>query len=227
MRHNFARTLLLLFTCISHHHERLSLATPARTKALPIPLHFPCIHPSFRPPCASTPSARRSGNRATSFVGTAEYVSPEVLNNTGITYASDLWALGCIIYQLLAGRPPFKGVSEYLTFQLITSREFEFPANFPPAARDLVDKLLREVPAERIGAGDIGEIKRHPFFAGVDWAAGARAAPAPRVAPVRVQSQEEVALDWELSSLFRSQAHGPVYYEYLPAAGAAGTPQRA
>jgi 3-phosphoinositide dependent protein kinase-1 len=193
---------------------------PSRPRAPPAP-------PRPSPPL----SARRSGNRATSFVGTAEYVSPEVLNNTGITYASDLWALGCIIYQMLAGRPPFKAASEYLTFQKITARELEFPENFPPAAAGLVDALLREEPSERLGAGGLSALRAHPFFEGVDWAAGARAAPAPRVAPVRVQSDEEAALDWELSSLLRAPAQGRVYYEYLPAgaaaAGGAPTPQRA
>lgn len=161
-------------------------------------------------------SARRSGNRATSFVGTAEYVSPEVLNNTGVTYASDLWALGCIVYQMLAGRPPFKGASEYLTFQLITNRELEFPENFPAAARDLVEKLLRAEPSERLGAAGLAPLRAHPFFSGVDWAAGARTGGAPALSPVRVQSDEDAALDWELTSLFRSQGAGPVYYEYLP-----------
>jgi 3-phosphoinositide dependent protein kinase-1 len=66
-----------------------------------------------------------------------------VLNNAGISYSCDLWALGCIIYQLLTGRPPFKGGSEYLTFQLITARSLTFPEDFPAAARDLVEKLLR------------------------------------------------------------------------------------
>lgn len=89
--------------------------------------------------------------RATSFVGTAEYVSPEVLNNAGISYSSDLWAMGCIIYQMFAGRPPFKGGSEYLTFQLITSRSLTFPEDFPAAARDLVEQLLQLEPAHRLG----------------------------------------------------------------------------
>jgi 3-phosphoinositide dependent protein kinase-1 len=136
---------------------------------------------------------------------------------------------------MLAGKPPFRGASEYLTFQLITARELQFPANFPPAAADLVDRLLREAPAERIGASGLAELRAHPFFEGVDWARGARAAPAPALVPVRVQSDEEVALDWELSSLFRNGADssgggGGVYYEYLPTAAApaaAGAPQRA
>ena len=42
-----------------------------------------------------------------SFVGTADYVSPEVLNECGATQSSDLWGLGCIVYHLLAGRSPF------------------------------------------------------------------------------------------------------------------------
>jgi 3-phosphoinositide dependent protein kinase-1 len=89
--------------------------------------------------------------RATSFVGTAEYVSPEVLNNAGISYTADLWALGCIVYQMLTGRPPFKGASEYLTFQLITSRTLSFPEGFPEVARDLVEGLLQLEPSERLG----------------------------------------------------------------------------
>ena len=50
-------------------------------------------------------------DRANSFVGTAEYVSPELLQNKVAFKSSDLWALGCIIYQFLAGRPPFHAPS--------------------------------------------------------------------------------------------------------------------
>ncbi|EEP82387.1 3-phosphoinositide-dependent protein kinase 1 [Uncinocarpus reesii 1704] len=108
-------------------------------------------------------------DRASSFVGTAEYVSPELLTEKNACKASDLWAFGCIIYQLLAGRPPFKAANEYLTFQKIVNLDYEFPEGFPPVARDLVERLLVADPTRRL---PIEHIKNHEFFKGVTWGRG-------------------------------------------------------
>ncbi|KAG0364429.1 pkb-activating kinase-like protein [Gamsiella multidivaricata] len=109
-------------------------------------------------------------DRANSFVGTAEYVSPELLTEKAACKSSDLWALGCIIYQLLAGRPPFKGSNEYQTFQKIVKLEYSFPAGFPKTAMDLVSRLLVLDPNERLGSNNsIDKLKQHSFFDGVEW----------------------------------------------------------
>ena len=108
-------------------------------------------------------------NRANSFVGTAEYVSPELLRDKTACKASDLWAFGCIIYQLLAGRPPFKAANEYLTFQKILGLEYEFPKGFPEIAKDLVERLLVLEPSSRLS---IEHIKNHQFFDGIIWGRG-------------------------------------------------------
>lgn len=110
-------------------------------------------------------------DRKKSFVGTAEYVSPEVLNDEPAGVMVDMWALGCIIYQMLAGKPPFRGESEYLTFQKILHRQLVFPDFFPPLAKDLIDRLLVINPAERLGGSPEGyaKLKSHPFFAPIHW----------------------------------------------------------
>lgn len=108
-------------------------------------------------------------NRAKSFVGTAEYVSPELLTDKQACKASDLWAFGCIIYQLLAGRPPFKAGNEYLTFQKIVNLEYQFPKGFPAVAKDLVERLLVLDPARRLS---VEHIKNHQFFDSVTWGRG-------------------------------------------------------
>lgn len=103
--------------------------------------------------------------RPRSFVGTPEYVSPEILSESReSSKASDCWALGCILYQLIAGRPPFAAATEYLMFRAIEALNYGFPDDFPPDAADLVRRLLVLDPAER---PDIDEIKRHGFFDGV------------------------------------------------------------
>ena len=116
--------------------------------------------------------------RASSFVGTAEYVSPELLTDKNACKASDLWAFGCIIYQLLAGRPPFKAANEYLTFQKIVALDYEFPAGFPLVARDLVERLLVLDPTRRL---QIEHIKNHEFFHGTVWGADLWKRKAPRL----------------------------------------------
>lgn len=112
-------------------------------------------------------------SRKISFVGTPQYVSPELLHDCVDTRASDLWALGCIIYQMISGLPPFRAATEFLIFQKILKMEYEFPEGFPADAKDLVEKLLVVDHTKRLGADDKGDtydsIRNHPFFNGIDW----------------------------------------------------------
>jgi serine/threonine protein kinase len=116
---------------------------------------------------------RRDSNheRQTTFVGTAQYVSPEMLHNQEINESVDLWALGCLVYEFLTGKHPFTGESEYLIFQNIKSKNITFPCNFPPVAKDLVNKLLVLDPQDRLGVGPGGyaKLKAHPFFKGIKF----------------------------------------------------------
>ncbi|XP_033096287.1 3-phosphoinositide-dependent protein kinase 1-like isoform X2 [Anneissia japonica] len=143
--------------------------------------------------------------RANSFVGTAQYVSPELLttNRTervekSASKCSDLWALGAIIYQLLAGLPPFRAGTEYLIFQKILKLEYVFPDGFPEKARDLVQKLLVIDPKKRLGCDECGgypKLKAHPFFQGVDWDNIHKQTP-PALKPFTMLDGEEIHSDY-------------------------------
>ncbi|XP_050391920.1 3-phosphoinositide-dependent protein kinase 1 [Patella vulgata] len=117
-------------------------------------------------------NATPDSGRRNSFVGTAQYVSPEVLGSKNAYYSSDLWALGCIIYQFLSGLPPFRGGHEYQIFQKISKLDYDFPEGFNPVAKDLVSKLLVIDPTQRLGCQDMGgynPLKNHEFFRSIDW----------------------------------------------------------
>ncbi len=118
--------------------------------------------------------------KRSSFVGTAQYVSPEVLSGGGTSYASDLWAFGCVLYQMVTGMPPFQSQSEFLIFQKITKLEYTFYEGFDEHAKDLIRGLLVIDPEKRLGARDetkYESLRSHPFFAGVDFSTLSEATP--------------------------------------------------
>ncbi|KAJ1023296.1 hypothetical protein NDA18_004823 [Ustilago nuda] len=117
-------------------------------------------------PHPTTPLPNES--RAASFVGTAEYVSPELLVEKAQPAGkpADWWAFGCVLFQMIAGRPPFKGVNEYQTLQRVKNRDFTFPEGFPEDAQDLIDRVLTLDPAKRPSAA---EIKADRFFSDIDF----------------------------------------------------------
>ncbi|XP_059628427.1 serine/threonine-protein kinase D6PKL2-like [Cornus florida] len=111
--------------------------------------------------------------RSMSFVGTFEYLAPEIVSNEGHGNAVDWWTLGIFLFELFYGVTPFKGIDNELTLANIVARALEFPKDPPVAgpARDLIGQLLVKDPTKRMGSiMGATAIKRHPFFNGVNWA---------------------------------------------------------
>ena len=111
------------------------------------------------------------GRRKNSFVGTAHYVSPEMLTNKSATASSDLWAFACILYQMICGSTPFRAANEYLIFQKIINLEYDFNEDFSDYAKSLIINILQLDPSDRLGANDnihtngYISIKSDQFFA--------------------------------------------------------------
>lgn len=122
-------------------------------------------------------SSGRSDRRGLTFVGTAEYVSPEVLGDKPAEFGADIWALGIMIYQMYYGKTPFKEKTNYLIFRKIEQLKIDFNPNvkIPEEAKDVITKILVKEPNKRLGAGepgseyDIKHLKSHPYFKGIDW----------------------------------------------------------
>ncbi|KAJ6828971.1 putative serine/threonine-protein kinase UCN [Iris pallida] len=107
-----------------------------------------------------------------SFVGTEEYVAPEIIRGEGHGFAVDFWALGVLAYEMTYGRTPFKGATRKETFRNVLTRQPEFPGGRRRTTEltDLVARLLDKDPSTRLGCrGGAEEVKRHPFFRGVRW----------------------------------------------------------
>ncbi|RRT81958.1 hypothetical protein B296_00013635 [Ensete ventricosum] len=111
--------------------------------------------------------------RSMSFVGTHEYLAPEIIKGEGHGSAVDWWTFGIFLYELLFGKTPFKGSGNRATLFNVIGQPLRFP-EFPVvsfSARDLIRGLLVKEPQHRLAyKRGATEIKQHPFFEGVNWA---------------------------------------------------------
>ncbi|KXT00487.1 hypothetical protein AC578_4065 [Pseudocercospora eumusae] len=114
--------------------------------------------------------------RTNSFVGTEEYIAPEVIKGCGHTSAVDWWTLGILIYEMLFGTTPFKGKNRNATFANILRDEVPFPEgsgapNISNLCKSLIRKLLIKDELRRLGSrAGASDVKGHPFFRSTSWA---------------------------------------------------------
>lgn len=155
-RRNFARWIPRAAEAIHHHDNKKGLSLKKAKSARVSPVsRRKMIFPN--------------GERSNSFVGTEEYVSPEVVRGEGHEFAVDWWALGVLTYEMLYGTTPFKGKNKKETFRNVLVKEPEFVGK-KTALTDLIAKLLEKDPTKRLGyVRGASEIKEHEFFKGVKW----------------------------------------------------------
>lgn len=106
-----------------------------------------------------------SVEKSNSFVGTEDYVAPEIILGNGHDFAVDWWCLGVMLYEMLYGKTPFRGENRKETFYRILSKPPDLTGELTPL-RDLIGKLLEKDPRKRIS---VKEIKSHDFLKTVDW----------------------------------------------------------
>ncbi|EJD55124.1 kinase-like protein [Auricularia subglabra TFB-10046 SS5] len=125
---------------------------------------------------------------ADSVVGSPDYMAPEVLRGKPYTFSVDYWSLGCILFEFLAGFPPFSGATPEETWtnlknwaRTLRRPEYDRPEdlifNLSDVAWDAITNLIAHANTR---FSTLEQVKAHPFFSSVPWD-GLRAQPAPFV----------------------------------------------
>lgn len=115
--------------------------------------------------------SKQTEGKAYTFAGTPEYLAPEILINRGHTKAVDFWSLGILLYEMLAGQPPFTTKDRQFAKieKLILENKPSYPDFFSTEAVALLKGLLEPNPEKRLGTNSINDIKNHAFFKNLNW----------------------------------------------------------
>ena len=114
--------------------------------------------------------ARATDDPSTATRGTPEYLAPEVVEGSHHSVMVDWWALGCLIYEMMVGVPPFLDEFRRLgVYDKILRGHVHYPWWLNRHARDLIQQLLRADPTERLGAKGAADVQRHLWYRDVSW----------------------------------------------------------
>jgi serine/threonine protein kinase len=128
-----------------------------------------------------------TADKCRSFLGTVEYMAPEIISGHEYGMAVDWWSLGALAHDLLTGSPPFMGPNNAKIQHKILHSKLQLPYFLGPDAKDFLTRLLRKDPNKRLGANmpkDLQTIKSHRFFRKIDWKKLARREVEPPIRPV-------------------------------------------
>lgn len=98
-----------------------------------------------------------------------DYIAPELLNGETSGKAADLWAFGCIIYQMLVGTSPFVSSNTQITCERIRDCTVDFPLSLTPLAIDFIQSLILPDARLRMGVEDIDDLTTHIFLQGINF----------------------------------------------------------
>ena len=124
----------------------------------------------------------RGTEKETTFAGSAEYASPEMITYEGHTFMTDWWSFGILLYEMLYGNTPFFNMDKNRMYDLITTGSISYPKfiqiegeekqrNYKVSdeAKSLINKLLEKDPGTRLGRKGLSEIKKHSFFSSINF----------------------------------------------------------
>ncbi|TMW66896.1 hypothetical protein Poli38472_012012 [Pythium oligandrum] len=106
-------------------------------------------------------SVHAPSSRRTTLCGTLDYLPPEMIENRPHDENVDIWTLGILMYEFIVGVPPFEAESNTETYKRIANIDIKFPSHVSALARDLLSKILKKEPRDRLS---LGKLLEHPWI---------------------------------------------------------------